>query len=521
MSQMLKSSGVMTLATLLSRVLGLAREVAYASFMGTGLVASAFTFAFIIPNTFRRLLGEGALTVAFIPIFKEKEKTAGDSEMWHAANAVISASVVFITLVIGLALLVVSLVLAFASLGPETRLMLRLLRVMLPYMLLVCLAAVFMGMLNARGHFFIPALGATLLNVVMISSVFFAAPLFGDRLEEQIFALAIGVVVAGIAQAAFQLPSLHKEGFRLTWVPPWRNDTVRRVVRQMIPATIGVAAYQFNILLTYAFAFWVDKTIVASFNYAVRLMELPQGLFGISLATYLLPTLSGLAVEKKYPEFRTTLGQGLSYITFINSLAAVLLLALAEPMIRLLFERNEFTVDSTRQVAWALMWLAPGLVSFSMVNILGRAFYALGDTATPMRIGVFCLLANLALALCLVYPLRQGGLGLANTLTSTLNVGLLLYALRRKLGKLELAFLRRQLPLMLGSALLAGTVAWASARLWTNYLDHRSLPFKLGEVFMPMTAATLVYLAATHWLRIDHTREILALVLPRIKKNKK
>jgi putative peptidoglycan lipid II flippase len=515
MSQMLKSSGAMTVATLLSRVLGLVREMVYGSFMGAGPVASAFKFAFVVPNTFRRLLGEGALTAAFIPIFKEKEKTVGDAEMWRAANAVISALVVFSAVVIGLALLVVSLVLARSSLAEETRLMLQLLRVMLPYMLLVCLAAVFMGMLNARGHFFIPAMGAALLNLVMISAVLFVAPRFGDRLETQIHALAIGVIVAGIAQASFQLPILHREGFRLMWVRPWRNETVQRVVRQMIPAALGVAAYQFNIMFTYAFAFWVDKSIVASFDYAVRLMELPQGLFGISLATYLLPTLSGLAAEKKYPEFRATLGQGLSYVAFVNSLAAALLVALAVPMVRLLFERGQFMPVNTRDVAIALTWLAPGLVGFSMVNILARAFYAVGDTRTPMRIGVFCLAVNLVLAFCLILPLKQGGLGLANTMTSTLNVVLLLYALRRKLGQLELAVLRRQLPLMLASAVVAGAVAWGLARLWTGHLGHNSLLLKLGEVFGPMTAATLLYLAATHCLRIDHTREILSLVLRR------
>src|SRR5690349_1260713 len=199
MSQMLKSSGAMAAATLTSRVLGMVRVMVYANFMGTSWVASAFVLAFQIPNLFRRLLGEGALSAAFIPIFKEKEKLEGDKAMWQAANAVISGLVIFSCLVVVAGLAVVSVALALGGqvdnghtlFTGKTLLMLQLLRVMLPYLLLVCLAAVFMGMLNARGHFFIPALGAATLNVVMIASVLWLAPNLGQELHEQIFALAI------------------------------------------------------------------------------------------------------------------------------------------------------------------------------------------------------------------------------------------------------------------------------------------------------------------------------------------
>ena len=314
MSQMLKSSGAMAAATLTSRVLGMVREMVYAGFMGNTWVASAFTLAFQVPNLFRRLLGEGALTAAFIPLFKQKELQEGEPEMWRAANAVISGLVAAAAAVAGLVMLGITLALAGGSLAVETQLMLRLLRLMFPYMLLVCLAAVFIGMANARGHFFVPALGAVVLNVIMIGSVLLLAPRLGRRLEEQIFGLAIGVLLAGLAQGFFQWPSLAREGYRYRWVSPWRDPTVREVARKMLPGSIGVAAFQINVLITQCFSFWFEPTIVATFNYAVRLMELPQGLFGISLATYLLPTLAGLAAEKKHPEFRQTLGQGLGYL---------------------------------------------------------------------------------------------------------------------------------------------------------------------------------------------------------------
>lgn len=520
MSQMLKSSGAMGAATLASRVLGMVREMAYARFMGDGWVAGAFALAFTIPNLFRRLLGEGALTAAFIPIFKEKEKTASEAEMWRAANAVMSALLVFSAVVIALVLGGLSVALATVQFDAQTRLMLELLRVMFPYMGLVCLAAVFMGVLNARGHFFIPALGAALLNVVMITSVFAVAPKFGTRLDEHVFALALGVLVAGVAQAAFQLPSLRREGWRLAWVAPWRNDTVRAVVAKMGPGIIGVAAFQLNVTLVQMASFWTDATIVASFNYAVRLMELPQGVFGISLATYLLTSLSGLAAEKKFPEFRATLGQGLSYLIIVNSLAAVLLLFLAEPIVRLLFERGEFNAESTQRAALALQSLAPGLVAFSMVNILARAFYALGDTQTPMKVSVFCLAVNLLLSVLLLDPLRQGGLGLANSITSCLNVWLLLRALRLKLGTLELPEVHRCLKPVLVASIVVCLFAWPGYRAWDSWLGHDHLLAKLGAVFVPAVLTSALYWAVLWADKLPAATEVAGLVLKRLRRGR-
>ena len=587
MSQLLKSSGAMSVATMLSRVLGLVREVVYASFMGDKWVAGAFTLAFMVPNLFRRLLGEGALTAAFIPVFKEKE-AAGEAGMWRAANAVLSglvasASAVIVLGMLGITILIqlrlelrpadilrlagllcealpwvgalgalgvvllrgrmqqtlppvlragvgvcgglvalflallagVLIALRFDLRDGQTLLMLQLLRVMFPYVLLVCVAAVFMGMLNARGHFFVPAMGATMLNVVMIASVLFLAPRMGATLDRQIFGLAIGVVVAGIAQAGFQVPLLRREGFRFAWVSPWKDETVRRVVRQMIPGAIGVAAFQLNVVITQGFAFRLDAGVVASFNYAVRLMELPQGVFGISLATYLLPTLSGLAAEKKYPEFRSTLRQGVGWLVFVNLLAGVLLFTLAEPMIRLLFQHGAFDESSTGRASRALMCLAPGLVAFSLVNILARAFYALGDTGTPMRISIFCLAINVVFSLVLLGPLRQAGLGLANSMSAVVNGSLLLYALRRKIKTLEMASLKSTLPALIGATLAAGGVAWGSARWWAAQVGHANVLTRLGEVFVPMTLASLAYVGLAAWMKTGHTDELFAMVRAR------
>jgi len=518
MSQMLKSSAAMSGATLISRMLGLVRDIFYTSFMGTTWVADAFNLAFMVPNLFRRLLGEGALTAAFIPIFKEKEKLSGDQEMWRAANAVISGLLAACSILVALAVVGISLALLFVEPGDKTKLMLELLRIMFPYVLLVCLAAFFMGMLNARGHFFVPAMGATMLNVVMIASVLWLAPRMGHRLDQRIFGLAIGVVIAGIAQATFQLPLLRQEGFRFRWVSPWRDETVRRVVTKMIPGAVGVAAFQINVLITQSIAFWVGAGVVSSFTVAVRLMELPQGGFGISLATYLLPTLSGLAAEKNFPEFRSTLKHGLSWLLFVNLLAAALLFTLAEPMIRLLFERGLFDVSSTYNSSLALKCLAPGLVAFSIVNILARAFYALGDTATPMRISIFALSVNVLFAAVLVWRFKQAGLGAANTLSAIINMTLLFYALRKKLKSLELGTLQRPLLVLSGAAAAAGVAAWAIARYWITHLGHDRFALKLGEVFVPIAAASAVYLAISTAFKTGHVTELAGMFRTRLRK---
>ena len=516
---MLKSSGAMAGATLLSRLLGMVRVMVYARFMGDGAIASAFVYAFQIPNLFRRLLGEGALTAAFIPLFKNKEKTEGDKAMWHTANAVVSALVVISALVIGVVMLGLSAALMW-EFDKDTRLMLELLRVVFPYMLLVCLTAVFMGMLNSRGYFFIPAMGATLLNVVMIATVLLVAPRWGEDLGEQIFALAFGVLVAGVAQAGFQLPYLYREGYQLRWVTPWRNDSVREVVRKMIPATIGVAAFQFNIIITQTLAFWIERAsgakIVASFEYAVRLMELPQGVFGVSLATFLLPTLAGLAADKQFPEFRDNLRRGMSYLFFVNAIAAAMLMVLAEPMVRLLFEHGAFTADSTRRASFALMCLAPSLLTYSAVNVMARAFYALGDTKVPMQISVVCLCLNIVVLLPLIFMFpkgqQAGALGVANALSSLLNVGLLSFALKRKMPKWEIQSLLRPLAGMLLAAVIAGSVAWFLHGQWMEQFGNESVWLKIGEVFAPAIVAALVYWGLTAAIGLREPRDIFALI---------
>lgn len=511
MASLLKASGAVALATLMSRVLGMVREMAFASLLGTSLVAGAFQTAFLIPNLFRRLLGEGALTAAFIPIFKQTEKTEGDAAAWRAGSAVLSALALVSTLIVLLVAsgITVALVFVDSKQAETTHLMLRLLRLMLPYMPLVCVAAVIMGMLNARGRFFVPALGSVMLNVVMIAAALWLAPAMGVSRESQVFGLAWGVLAAGFVQAAFQFPSLHRQGFRFQLTPPWREPAVWRVAKQMLPAITGVAAYQINVLATQCLAFGLDPSMNSAFGYAVRLMELPQGVFGISVATFLLPTLSGLAAAKDMGGFRVALRQGLDQVVAVNLLASVLLVVLAEPIVRLLFERGSFTAESTERVAGALRYLAPGLVAFSLVNILARAFYALGDTKTPMRISLVILASNFALAAILIWPLRERGLGLANTLSATVNTLWLGLALRARMKNLGLSPWKRLVPAKILAATVAGGMAWLTFVLWRSAVGHETLWLQLGETFLPMLVATVDYLLLCYLLRVPFARDVV------------
>ena len=516
MSDMLKSSGAMAGATLASRVLGMVREICYARFMGDGLVAGAFVLAFMIPNLFRRLLGEGALTVAFIPVFKEQEKTKGEKAMWETANALISGLIVVLAGVVGVGLLGISLALAWGEFDEKTTLMLELLQWVFPYLMIICLTAVVMGMLNARGHFYLPALGAVIMNVVMITAVLWLAPRWGGQLQDQVFALAVGVLVAGVAQLLYQLPVLWREGFRPRWINPQQNDSMRTVLKRLGPGVIGVAAFQFNVLAVYCIGFFMGEHVVASYGYAVRLLELPQGLFSVSLATFLLPALAGYAAEKKYGEFRTDIDEAARHVLFVNLPAAVLLFVMAEPIVQLLFQYGAFDAESTQRVAWALQCLAPSLPGYSLVLILGRAFFALGDVKTPVKISIVCLGLNLVLAVGLALQfepgLRQGAFGIANTISATLNAALLWRALRRRkeLAPVALPRLRRQLPMMMGLAGMAGLVAWGIGR----GLDGAAvaLQARLVLVFVPLLGAAAGYWAMSGLVGVDSAKAILGIL---------
>jgi len=515
---MLKSSGAMAIATMMSRLLGMVRVILYARFMGDSPVFGAFSLAFTIPNLFRRLLGEGALSAAFVPIFKETETKDGESAMWRVANVVISwlvkiSLIIVITVLIGLTIALTS-----PGLSAKARLVLELVRVMFPFMLMACLAAIFMGILNSRGKFFLPALSPILLNLILIPTVLFIAPRWGVKLDEQVFALAYAVVIAGAVQVIYMIPALRKEGFRFQWIKPSGDPVISRLWSRMLPGLFGVAAFQINVFLTGIMAAGIDLEINASYEYAVRLFELPQGLFGVSLATFLLPTLAGLAAEEKTTEFKATLTQGLGYIIFVNALMGGLLLILSEPMVRLLFERGRFDADSTLRAASALKWLGLALVPYSVNSILARAFFALGDFKTPMRISAACLGLNLFVLCLLIGTFRQEGLAIANLITTSLNTILLVIALRRKIGNIGLRKMIAMLIQVFCALTISLAIGWFLHGWWDHRFGNATLWLRIGEVFVPITLTCLSYLLFAFSLKMPVARELVTLVTRRLRK---
>ncbi len=508
-SAMARSTGALGAATMTSRVLGLVREMVYASFMGQGLVASAFYYAFTAPNLFRRLLGEGALSAAFVPVFTEKLQREGKESAWRAAHAVASALTVVL---IGLTLIVVAALLgalAWAGPGENQRLILRLTATMFPYMIFVCLAALAMGMLNALRHFFVPAFSPVLLNIALIGSVFVLCPRFGDTLETQVMGLAVGVLLGGIVQLAYQVPQLWREGWRPQWNLHWHDETVRQVSKLLAPSVIGVVAYQINVLVARTLGFFVGDYVPAALNNADRLMELPQGVFGVSLATYMLPALAAIAARGAMDEFRAEIGRALRFLLVITVPATVGLVVLSEPIVRLLFERGRFTAESTAHCAFALQFSALGLTFFSATGILARAFYARKDTKTPMKVAVSSMVANIAFALCLMWPLREGGLALANSLSAAVNATALFIMLRRGVGslhgrKLASAAARIMLASLIMAAACRATHSWLAARLTPDTLPHN-----LALALVPVAVGVVVYFAAAFVLAGEELRAIL------------
>ncbi|MBI5687783.1 MAG: murein biosynthesis integral membrane protein MurJ [Verrucomicrobia bacterium] len=508
-SSMIRSTGAVGVATMTSRVLGLAREMIFASFMGQGLEASAFFYAFTIPNLFRRLLGEGALSAAFVPLFAERLHKEGKEAAWRAANAVASAVSVILVAIAVLFVGGLLLALVVLDMSAGNRLIVRLTATMFPYMVFICLAGLAMGVLNSMRHFFVPAFSPVLMNLVLIGSVFVLCPLFGTTLDAQVMGLAVGVLFGGVVQLAYQLPQLWREGWRPCWSLNWRDENLRQVGKLLAPSVIGVVAYQINVIVARTLGFLVGDYVPAALNNADRLMELPLGVFSVSLATYMLPTLSSIAARGAMEEFRLEIGRALRFLMVVTVPATVGLIVLSEPIVRLLFERGRFDAASTWHCAYALEFTAVGLAFYSSTSILARGFYALKDTRTPMIVALCTMGANLVFSLCLMWPLKEGGLALANSLSAVLNSMILFVLLSRRLGTLHGRSIALAVVRVSVSAFIMAAACWGAHHWLAGWLTPTTLAHNLALVFGPIAVGGVVYFAAAWMLAREEVRAIL------------
>lgn len=475
-----RAAGVVGLATMLSRVFGFIRDMVVAGFFGAGLVTDAFFVAFRIPNLLRRLLAEGSLTVSFVPVFTEYLKKRSRQEALELADVVFtSLSVVLVVVSIAGVLfapfIVAVMAPGFVKHDAQYELTVLLTRFMFPYIFFISLVALCMGILNSLRHFAAPALSPVVLNISMI----LAAVLLRDFFSEHVFSLAVGVMVGGVLQLAMQWPFLLKMGVRLRLNFRFRHPGLKRIGLLMMPAAFGAAIYQINVFIGTVLASLLPKGSVSYLYYADRIVELPLGVFAIAVGTAALPSFSDQVARGEFGDFKKTISFSLRLILFITVPATVALLALREPILSVLFQRGAFDAAATVKTAEALLYYTLGLWAFSLIRVIVSAFYSLQDTKMPMKAAIVALIVNVAASIMLMGPMRHGGLALATSLASAVNVLMLGIVLKKRIG----SYLNREFYRSLGKMSAASLVMWISILLvetiipWriAGPLDHRLL----------------------------------------------
>jgi putative peptidoglycan lipid II flippase len=506
--RVVRAVGSIGAATLASRVLGFGRDMAVALVFGAGPATDAFFVAYRIPNVLRRLLAEGALSTAIVPVFTEYASTRSRPEFLGMLRGVLGAGLV--TLVATTALGVAAAPWVLRAVAPgfgadpgQAALAVTLTRAMFPYLILMGLAALAMGALHAHGKFFAAALGPALQNLAMIGAALWLAA----RLEPPVLALAIGVLAGGVAHLAAQLPSLRRAGLLVMPSMDFRHPVLGRVARLLLPAVFGLAAVQVSVLVNTLLASLLPAGSISYLYYADRVMEFPLGVFGIALASASLPTMSRQAATGDTHGLTATLNFALRLATYIAVPATVGLVILRVPITSLLFERGQFGPAETAATAAALGWFAAGLVGFSGARIAAQLFYALGMPGVAVRLGILSVAVNAVAALALMGPLAHEGLALASSIGAWVQLALLLVTARRRVGRIG----GRALA---SSALRAGAASLPMAG-WC-LLALATWPAGAGRVAEALWLALAVvggvgwYYAASWVLRMPERRALLA-----------
>jgi len=425
--QLFKSTAIIGLMTLISRILGFVRDMLIAQIFGVGLATDAFFVAFKIPNFFRRLFAEGAFAHAFIPVLADYKETGSQQELRDLINktsGILALTLLFISLIgmISAPLLIMVLAPGFSLNGTQAELASRLLMMVFPYLLFITLVAFSGAILNAHEKFAVPALTPAILNICMIAAIIWLAPL----MTEPVMALAYGVFAAGIVQVLFQLPALSRLGLLPRFKIDFQHPGVKRVTSLMLPAIFSVSVTQINLLLDSLFASFLAVGSVSWLYYSDRLVEFPLGILGMALSTVILPQLAKNYVANDSQAFSNSLDWGLRLIFLVGMPATIGLFVLAEPMLATLFQYDEFSATDRVFAGQSLKAYAIGLMGYFMIKILVPGFTSRQDMKTPFRYGVYAMAVSLGLNLVLIFPLAHAGLALATSLGACLN-GLLLF----------------------------------------------------------------------------------------------
>jgi len=512
-----RAAGIVSLATLASRLLGLIREQVFAAFFGAGLAVDAFQVAFRIPNLLRDLFAEGAMSAAFVPTLTRVQETEGREAAMRLANLVINFLVVTVSVICILGIVFADHIVplmapGFGQVPGKLELTTQMTRIMTPFLLLVALAAAVMGVLNTRRVFFIPAIAPTMLNLALIASGFLIAPICPRFGLEPIVGMAFGVLLGGLGQLFIQVPALWSQGFR--WRPEisFRDPGVLRIVTLMAPAAVGLAATQVNIFVNTFLASLLPQGSVSWLNYAYRLMQLPIGLFGVAIATVTLAEVSRHAARREMPALKRTISFSLRFGLFLTLPATMILMSLAHPIVALLYQHGRFGADDSWQTAQALWGYAVGLSAFSAVRVLVPVYYSLGMTRIPVTISFVTIAINVVLNIMLMEPLQHRGLALATSISSVLNFVLLFEVLRRKIGPMGGRALSRSAGKIFLASLLAALAAFAAAWEVEGWLGLTSVVARIAVVGSGLFAATAVYLVAVFALRIEEGAPLFAFI---------
>jgi putative peptidoglycan lipid II flippase len=507
-----------------SRVLGVARETVLAALFGAGAgpEMDAFNVAFRVPNLLRDLFAEGAMTAAFVPTFTRTLTERGREAAWRLGNLVIN-SLLLVTgglVVIGIifaAPIIHTLAPKFGESPGKLELTTELTRIMLPFLPTIAVSVAMMGMLNALRRFFIPALAPAMFNVATIGCALALVPLMPSVGLPRIAAIAIGTLVGGLGQILLQWPVLRREGFRYQPVLDFKDPDLREVLRLIGPGTLGLAAVQINVVVNTILASSEPQGAVSWLNAAFRLMYLPIGLFGVSIATAALPDIARHATATDLPAIRRAVSGALRMMLMLNVPATVGLMVLAQPIVALLLEHGRFHPSDTHATAAALMFYAPGLLGYSAVKIASPTFYSLRDSRTPVIVSVLSVLANLTMNLALVRVMGFRGLALGTALAAMFNAVALFWLLGRRLGGLEGRRIATSLLKIVIASIVMGLAAWSTSAWLTRAIPDDALLWKAVRVTAAIGSGVIVLIVSARLLRIAEFEEALKRVLRRFK----
>jgi putative peptidoglycan lipid II flippase len=516
-----RKAGAFSIATLISRILGLVREMVLAKYF-TVFSTDAFFAAFRIPNLLRDLFAEGALSAAFVPTFTDYSQNKGKEEAWRLANIVLNLLTIILSLLtllilFGAKYLVYALASGFRQIPGKIDLTVQLTQVMAPFLLVVALAAAVMGILNTHGRFFLPAVAPAFFNVASILAGIFLAPQMKHFGVEPIVAMAIGSLAGGALQLYVQLPSLYGCGYRYQSVIQWSHPGVQRIFGLMIPAMFGLAATQINILIDNQLASYLGDGPVSWLNYAFRLMQLPIGIFAVAIATVNLTTVSRKIASNDLEGVKSDIVDAIKLAAFLDIPATVGLIVLRYPIVQVLYERGKFLPEYTINTGNAVLFYSLGLFTYSLVKLFTPVFYALNDTKTPVKYAAYVIGAKIAVNLALINQLGFLGLALATSVASILNAFLLFRALQKKIGYFADRSLYWSIAKITLASLIMGIAAWALHFWMSQLLGGNTLTERALALAISICGAVGVLILSSHFLKIEQATAMLNFVRKRLR----